>query len=147
MTMATLNTRLRDIRARHSSSLLLLIAIAAAIIVGLLAMHSFRNHIGHIEPAGHEHHANSAAVHGDGSASYGAAQPVAAEECSDCGEHTSMIVMTCILAVLAVTLLALRPHQGLLRGAALRRAGPAPAARTAAPAIAPSLIALCISRT
>lgn len=147
MMMVTLGTRMRDIRAKRSSSLFLLIAVAAAIIVGLLAMHSFNNHTGPGEPTGQMHHANSAALHNDAAASDGAAQPIADGGCSGCGDHTSMIVMTCILAVLAVALLVLRPRRGLVWGAALLRADPVPAAHIAAPTRPPSLIVLCISRT
>ncbi|MGU3643415.1 DUF6153 family protein [Microbacterium sp. C23T] len=150
MSMIVLAQRLRPGSRGLGSSLLLLIAVTAAIIAGLLAMHSLSSHT---EPAalaaassGHEHgvavdeHA-AAAVVGPGTV-----QPVTDGECADCGWLASMLAMGCVLALLIVSLLVFLPRVGISWGAALR-AGPALISRAALLPQPPSLRVLCISRT
>jgi len=144
MSMIALAQRLRPGPRGLGHSVLLLIAVTAAIIVGLLAMHSLNSHTETAAPA-------TAAVHEHGTATPGAAdhgttQPATDGDCADCGGHTSMLAMACVLALLIVSLLLFLPRVGITWGAALR-AGPALIARAAVLPRPPSLLVLCISRT
>ncbi|WP_439591878.1 DUF6153 family protein [Microbacterium sp.] len=137
------------LRAGHSMArtLLLLIAVIGAVIVGLLAMHSLNTHT----TAETGHHATMAAdPSGMSTDSHAAATTAVEEACIDCGsDHSSMFAMACVLALLATVLLLARPaggHQGL---ALLPRPGPATVSSPGIPGRShpPSLTALCISRT
>lgn len=148
--MIVLAQRLRPGSRGLGRSLLLLIAVTAAIIAGLLAMHSLNSHTEPAAPAtaiaGHEHGAAvdehvAAAVTGPGTV-----QPVTDGECADCGGHAGMLAMACVLALLLVALLILVPRGGVSWGVALR-AGPALISRAALHPRPPSLLVLCISRT
>ena len=144
MSMIALAQRLRPGPRGLGHSVLLLIAITAAIIVGLLAMHSLNSHTETPAPttaAMHEHGAADPGV-----ADHGTTQPATDGDCADCGGHASMLAMACVLALLIVSLLLFLPRVGITWGAALR-AGPAMIARAAVLARPPSLLVLCISRT
>ena len=145
MSLIALAERVRGPRTL-TRTVLLLVALTAAVIVGLLAMHALNSHTtapahpltataaehdGH--PA-HTHHAESA--------------PAADVGCLDCGEHNTMMAMICVLALLVSVLVLARPTHAGDGGIRLSRislptlpvpgdAGPRP----------PSLNVLCISRT
>ena len=146
MSMIALAQRLRPGRRGLGRAVLVLVAVTAAIIVGLLAMHSLNN--GHTETAAP---ASAAAIHehdamDPGVADHGTSQLGTDGECADCGGHAGMLAMACVLALLSVTLLFIVPRVEINPAAALR-AGPAPTARWTRPARPPSLLDLCISRT
>ncbi|MET0886568.1 MAG: DUF6153 family protein [Mycetocola sp.] len=122
-------------------SVLLLIGVTAAIIVGLLAMHSLNSHTGHTEPT------VVVSVHDMAATDHGTTQPATGDDCADCGGHTSMLAMTCVLALLVVSLLMLLPRRGITWTAAPRRAGPSLLTWVATLSKPPSLLVLCISRT
>lgn len=143
--MIALAQRLRPGPRGLGHSLLLLIGVTAAIIVGLLAMHSLNSHTETAAPAtATEMHEHGTADHG--TADHGTAQLATDGDCADCGGHTSMLAMACVLALLIVSLLLFLPRVGITWGAALR-AGPALIARAAVLPRPPSLLVLCISRT
>lgn len=144
MSLIRLTEHLRAGRSM-ARSLLLLIALTGAVIVGLLAMRSFNAHA--TAEAGHA--TSMAAEMTDSSAGDSHATTAAAEACADCGTgNSSMLAMACVLALLATVLLLARPrgdHQWLT---ALPRPGlPAVAPLRAPRPRPPSLTALCISRT
>jgi hypothetical protein len=145
MSMIALAQRLRPGPRGLGHSVLLLIVVTAAIIVGLLAMHSLNSHTETAAPAAaaamHEHDTTN-----PGAADHGTSQPATDAECADCGGHASMLAMACVLALLIVSLLLFLPRVGITWGAALR-AGPALIARAAVLPRPPSLLVLCISRT
>ena len=144
MSMIALAQRLRPGPRGLGHSVLLLIAVTAAIIVGLLAMHSLNSHTetaAQATAAMHEHGTITPDV-----ADHGTAQPTTDSECADCGGHAGVLVMACVLALLIVALLLFLPRVGITWGAALR-AGPTQIARATHPPRAPSLLVLCISRT
>lgn len=136
------------LRRGHSvaRTLLLLIAVTGAVIVGLLAMHSLNAHAA--TDTGHQTSVAAASL--SSVADHHADPSVTGEPCADCGsEHSDMFAMACVLAVLATVLLIMRPS-AVMRwlsilprprssvGVALcNRRAPRP----------PSLIVLCISRT
>ena len=138
---------------QRSTGMPLLLAIALGVVLGLLGMHTFTaDPVGHgpglvthaVEAVDSAHDSPvHAAAHGaPGSPAHGissAAQPEPS--------HSSM-VMTCVLALLAGLLLAIRPSlaQRVLRGIRWAVRSRASASRTA-PRRPPSHIALCISRT
>ena len=122
-------------------SVLLLIGLTAALIVGLLAMHALSSATSHTTPA-----VTSVSMHEMGAAHGDATQPVE-DGCADCGGHEAMLAMVCVLALLVVSLLFLLPRTGLTWGAALRRAGPVMLSGRLALSRPPSLLILCISRT
>ncbi|GAA1979594.1 DUF6153 family protein [Microbacterium pumilum] len=141
MPMIALAQHLRRSPGGLHRSVLLLIGVTAAIIVGLLAMHSLNSHTAHAEPMA------VLSVHDTNAIDHGTAQPATEEDCSDCGGHTSMLAMTCVLALLVASLLLLLPRRGITWTAALRRAGPSPLTRVTTLSKPPSLLVLCISRT
>ncbi|MEV8368309.1 DUF6153 family protein [Microbacterium sp. NPDC064584] len=145
MSMIALAQRLRPGPRGLGRSVLLLIAVTAAIIVGLLAMHSLNSHTETAAPAAaapmHEHGTANPGV-----VDHGTTQPATDGDCADCGGHASMLAMACVLALLIVSLLLFLPRVGISWGAALR-AGPALTARAAVLTRPPSLLVLCISRT
>lgn len=147
MSLITLQEQLRAGRSM-ARTLLLLLALTGAVILGLLAMHSLNTHglgshtdgsttmlVSAVETAHDgEHHSAAAATE---------------QECADCGtSDADMMAMACILALLVTVLLLARPRQPLggrvapHRGPDLAviqviRVEPRP----------PSLNVLCISRT
>ena len=145
MSMIALAQRLRPGPRGLGHSLLALIAVTAAIIVGLLAMHSLNSHTETAAPATasamHEH-----GTAGPGVTDHGTTQPATDGDCADCGGHASMLAMACVLALLIVSLLLFLPRVGITWGAALR-AGPTLIARATHLPRPPSLLVLCISRT
>ena len=146
MSMIALAQRLRPGRRGLGRAVLVLVAVTAAIIVGLLAMHSLNGHTETAAPVStaaiHEHDAMDPGV-----ADHGTSQLGTAGECADCGGHAGMWAMVaCVLALLSVTLLLIVPRIEINLAAALR-AGPAPIARWTRLPRPPSLLDLCISRT
>ena len=121
-------------------SVMLLIALTAALIVGLLAMHSLSTPTAHAEPAA------TASVHETGAGHSHDAPPLD-DGCLDCGGHEAMLAMACVLALLAVAVLFLLPYAGVAWSAVLGRAGPLLVASRTAQSRPPSLLVLCISRT
>ena len=123
-------------------SVLLLIGVTAAIIVGLLAMHALNSPAAHADPAA------AVSVHEMADPVHSDAQPLTDDDgCGDCGDHHSMLTMACVLALLVVTLLLLVPGRGVSWMAALRRVGPFPLIWATTLSKPPSLLVLCISRT
>ena len=146
MSLITLREQLRAGRSM-ARTLVLLIALTGAVIVGLLAMHSLNTHTA----AETGHHATTAAdPAGMSTDSHAGATGAVDDGCVDCGsDHSSMFAMACVLALLATVLLLARPAAVRQWLALLPRPGP-PAGSP--PGIAglsrpPSLTALCISRT
>lgn len=144
MSLIALTDRLYAGRSM-ARTLLLLIALIAAVIVGLLAMHSLNTHTatetGHqttvTAPAGaaaDDHHADTTATD---------------EPCPDCGTgHTDMLAMACVLALLATLLLLIGPGTALRWLSTLARPRPLSTALFPRPDLRPpSLTVLCISRT
>jgi hypothetical protein len=139
MSMIALANHLR-IRRRGIGRSLLLIGVTAAIIIGLLAMHSLGGHTSHAEQTA------IASVHDMGAAHHEDALP-AAGECADCDADMSMLAITCVLALLAVALLlSARPLAPCWRAGLPREVAPR-AAPTPVDLEPPSLHNLCISRT
>lgn len=137
-------------------SVLLVVTVTAAVLVGLLAMHAFNSHTG--PETGPSTSLSAAAVTDAGlfAAGTGAvgdhhtAHAAADEPCGDCGAggHSDMLTMACVLALLATALLLTRPRSPsrwlsvlprptLLNARSSRR----PVSRP------PSLTVLCVSRT
>ncbi len=147
MSMIALTEHLRADRSM-ARTLLLLIALIGAVIIGLLAMHSLNTHA----TAESGHHATMATDAAGASAvgdAHGATTVSAEESCADCGtSHSGMLAMACVLALLATVLLLARPR-GVQRGfALLPRPGPPAVPRAGSPGLhPPSLTVLCISRT
>lgn len=133
-------------------TLLLLVVLIGAVIVGLLAMHSLNGHATapahHITAAhaedisgGHTDQATVAAVDAH-------TQAVTGGDCSDCGTgHASMLAMACVLALFVVLLLFGRSPNATRWLHVFLRAQPLPAPRALGHSSPPSLIQLCISRT
>jgi hypothetical protein len=119
---------------------LLLIALTAALIVGLLAMHALTAPTAHAEPAAAVSMQEAGAAHGHDA-------PPADDGCPDCGGHEAMLAMACVLALLVVSLLFLLPRAGISWGVVFGRAGPLMVAGPAVLSQPPSLLVLCISRT
>ncbi|WP_194410995.1 DUF6153 family protein [Microbacterium cremeum] len=150
MSLIALRARLQTGRST-ARRLLLLIALTGAVIVGLLAMHSLS---GHAASGAGDHAADTAVVadrdigHAHSATTATTATTVVTDVCADCGDdHSSMLAMACVLALLAVALL-LRPQPGHRWLSTMPRPRPvpsAPASRTRRRP--PSLTALCISRT
>ena len=138
--MIALTRHLRRSPHRLGRSVLLLIVLTAALIVGLLAMHALT------PPAGNASPAAAVSVHEVGAA-HGHDAPPADDGCPDCGGHDAMLAMACVLALLVVSLLFLLPRAGISWGAVFGRAGPLMVAVQAALPRPPSLLVLCISRT
>lgn len=134
-------------------TLLLLVAVTAAIIVGLLAMHSLNTHAtatGHAGSVPASSVAADADTHHDvPAAAASTGVPADHSWCADCGDDHAMTWMACVLALLvSVIVLALvregwrtRLGEGVLRAVRARWRASAPFASP------PSLTVLCISRT
>lgn len=121
-------------------SVLLLIALTAALIVGLLAMHALSSPAAHAEPAAAMSVQESGPAHGHDA-------PSTDTGCLDCGGHDAMLAMVCVLALLVASLLFLLPRAGLCWTVGLGRAGPLFTAGRAVLSRPPSLLVLCVSRT
>lgn len=142
ITLADAMGRMRTL----TRTFLVMIAITAGIVAGLLAMHSLNTHAtstGHPDTVttatADSHHAHDAAPVGE----------PAAGECADCaGGHDTMMWMACVLALLVTVLILARISRSW------RTADPDRGSPTVswwpvrlAPAHPPSLTVLCISRT
>ncbi|MBW9111548.1 hypothetical protein JNB63_16960 [Microbacterium trichothecenolyticum] len=144
MSLIALTARLRAGRST-ARWLLLLIAITGAVIIGLLAMHSLNSH----SATDASDRAGTAVVTvADMGHTHSAADDTT-DLCADCGsDHSSMLAMACVLALLAVALLLLRPNLGHRWLSTMPR--PQPVHLTfmnLAGLRPPCLTALCISRT
>jgi len=140
MSLIALTERLHAGRSM-ARTLLLLIAVTAAVIVGLLAMHSLNTHTA--ADTGHQTTASATADDHHSGAS------VTDEGCADCGSgHSDMLAMACVLALLATVLLVALLRPGRVWLSVLPRPQPLSAALPGRPSLRPpSLTALCISRT
>jgi hypothetical protein len=134
-------------------SLLLLVAVTAAIIVGLLAMHSLNTHV---TATGHAGSASLAAVAVDAGSQHDAPASAASAGasadhvgCAKCGDDHAMAWMACVLALLVSVIVFALVRTGwrtpaldsAVRAARARWHASVPVARP------PSLAVLCISRT
>lgn len=143
MSLIALTERLHAGRSM-ARTLLLLIAVTAAVIVGLLAMHSLNTHTA--ADTGHQTTVATASAtaedHHSGSTATG-------EPCADCGSgHSDMLAMACVLALLATVLLLGRLRPSKVSLSLLPRPQPLSAALPGGPRLRPpSLTVLCISRT
>jgi hypothetical protein len=145
MSLIALTDRLRTGRT-VARTLLLLIAVTGAVIVGLLAMHSLNAHTA--TDTGHQATVNMSAAAGAGDHHSGAT--VTDEPCADCGGgHSDMLAMACVLALLTTVLLLMRPGAVMRWLSILPRPRPSfMAALFSRPALRPpSLTVLCIRRT
>ncbi|MDX2377573.1 DUF6153 family protein [Microbacterium sp. LRZ72] len=138
--MIALAQQLRRSPSGLGRSVLLLIALTAALIVGLLAMHALGAPTANAEPAAAVSVQEAGAAHGHDA-------PPADGICPDCGGHEAMLAMTCVVALLIVSLLFLVPRAGVSWGVVFGRAGPLMVAGRVAVSRPPSLLVLCISRT
>ena len=145
MSLIALTDRIHTGRSM-ARTLLLLVAVTGAIIVGLLAMHSLNTHTA--TDTSHQTTATASATTGAGD--HHAGTTATDEPCADCGNgHSTMLAMACVLALLVTVLLLVRP------GAAMRWLSILPRPRSSVasalftgPALRPpSLTVLCISRT
>lgn len=134
-------------------TLLLLVAVTAAIIVGLVAMHSLNTHAtttGHAGTVPVVSVAADAGSHHDASAAAAAAEtPADHSGCADCAGDHAMAWMACVLALLVSVIVLARLRAGWRIPA---RESVVRAVRARWPAAAhfdppPSLTVLCISRT
>ncbi|WP_019178954.1 DUF6153 family protein [Microbacterium yannicii] len=144
MSLIALMDRIRAGRSM-ARTLLLLIALTAAVIAGLLAMHSLNSHA----TADTGHHTTVTAAASATVEDHHTGGPATDEPCADCGSgHADMLAMACVLALLATVLLFARPRAGLIQLSALPRPRPYGLGLRAEPDVPPpSLTALCISRT
>lgn len=147
MSLIALTEHLRAGRSM-ARTLLLLIALTGAVIIGLLAMHSLNTHA----TAESGHHATmttDAAVVGVTGDTHAAPTVSAEESCAECGtSHSGMLAMACVLALLATVLLVARARGGQQWFARLPRPGPPALPPPGVPGLhPPSLTVLCISRT
>ena len=138
--MIALAQHLRRSPSGLGRSVLLLIALTAALIAGLLAMHTLHAPTAHAEPAAVVSVLESGAGHGHD-------MPQTDTGCADCGGHDAMLAMACVLALLVVSLLFVLPRAGLSWTAGLGLAGPRLFVGRTARCRPPSLLVLCISRT
>lgn len=124
-----------------------LVVLAVAVIIGILAMHSFASPASHSETGMSATSSTStAASHHETTGAFAASSP----DCVGCGEDASMAVMWCVLALLTMTLLLVAPK--LVKewaAVALRKPSIARAIlKSFGPIARPlSLTVLCISRT
>ncbi|MFV0372780.1 DUF6153 family protein [Microbacterium sp.] len=143
MSLIALRDRVR-VDGSAIRTMLLLVALAVAVIAGLLAMHALTTHT-----AGHTDKATVSAVtasmvdHHDATAG-----EAGHRACIDCGPgHAEMIFMACVLALMVTVLLLRHPHSS----SSWRPPGPVLPTVLGAVAAIPwqrqSRVALCISRT
>lgn len=147
MSLITITEKLRTGR-RAARTLLILLTVAGAVILGLLAMHSLNSHTGtHLEHQVTLEHADTtpAAVVGAASADHDAAPG----ECTDCatGGSDAMFAMACVLALLVTLLTLIRPAGVGVGVIALPLRQPPSTPVTRSVSQPPSLTVLCISRT
>ncbi|MFS0731907.1 DUF6153 family protein [Microbacterium sp. 1P10UB] len=149
MSLIALTEHLRAGRSM-ARTLLLLIALTGAVIIGLLAMHSLNTHTA----AETGHHATMATMattdpSGMSTDSHAGATAAVDDGCPDCGsDHSSMFAMACVLALLATVLLLARPTAVRQWLARFPRPGPPAISPPGIPGLRPpSLTVLCISRT
>lgn len=120
-----------------------LVALAVAVIVGILAMHFVASPASHSAPA-------MQATHSAVSAESHPSTAVVMTDCAGCTEDMTMVMMWCILALLTAALLLLAPwrarrwHRQLLL---LHSSASTGIQRVLFFLRPPSLIVLCISRT
>ncbi|MDU0345600.1 DUF6153 family protein [Microbacterium sp. KSW2-29] len=146
---------LRDAHARRPALVAVLAMVAAALIVGLLAMHVLNDRAtmtGHHGTAAIDASAASDHVHPvDTSLATMSAQATDAADpvCEDCGGDHAMSEMGCILALVAAALLVFAATSVLRRLALRDLLTPEGTRRRArsAPGRPPSLISLCVCRT
>lgn len=145
MSLIALTNRLQTGRSM-ARTLLLLIALTGAVIVGLLAMHSLNTHTA----ADTGHPATIASATGSAVDDHNSGATATDEACADCGSgHSDMLAMACVLALLATVLLIarLRPSQvwlSILPRPQTHGTAPPGSRPSMRP---PSLTTLCISRT
>lgn len=145
MSLIALTDRVHTGRSM-ARTLLLLIAVTGAIIVGLLAMHSLNAHTA--TATGHQTTVTASAAASAGDHHAGAT--ATDEPCADCASgHSDMLAIACVLALLATVLLLVRPGAVMRWLSILPRPRPSLiAALFLGPALRPpSLTVLCISRT
>jgi len=145
MSLIALTDRVHTGRSM-ARTLLLLIAVTGAIIVGLLAMHSLNAHTA--TDTGHQTTVTTSAT--SSADDHHAGTTATDEPCADCGSgHSDMLAMACVLALLATVLLLVRPGAVMRWLSILPRPRPSRmAALFIRPALRPpSLTVLCISRT
>lgn len=145
MSLIALTEQLRAGRS-VARTLLLLIAVIGAVIVGLLAMHSLNTHG---SAADTNHQTAVTAVSGPSAEDHHGGATALDEPCTDCGtNHSDMLTMACVLALL-VTVLFLASTRGAQQWLSiLPRPRPPVLASLPGPGLRPpSLTALCISRT
>ena len=140
MSLAAVNRALHP-HALIWRRLLLTFAAVGAILVGLLAMHSFSAETGH--------HGTAAVIATEGHHEHAPAP--ADEDCGGgCAPGHAMTATACLLALLVLTLL-LAARDDSIRGGLVRAAAVGHARWRHAGALRwpkpPSLVALCISRT
>lgn len=151
-----------------TTSVLLAAALVVVVALAVLTMHSLHLHAGTVSPpsshasaappgvgiahpAGHSaagHHGAAAAVVGadvgmqehDGGAASGAG-------CATCPADHLGLAMTCLVALLLVVALVVRPRTWVLSAGHGMRTGPAPGLAHRILPCPPSLTVLCISRT
>ena len=144
MSLIALTDQLRAGRSM-ARTLLLLVALIGAVVVSLLAMHSLNTHTAATDT---DHHTTVAAeVAGADDPHTGIA--AMDESCAYCGtNHSDMLTMACVLALLATVLLLARPRRIRQRLSIFPRPQPATVVPLSVPGLRPpSLTALCISRT
>lgn len=143
MSLIALTDRLHTSRSM-ARSLLLLITVTGAVIIGLLAMHSLNTHT-----AADTDHQTTVAAASAATDAHHAGATTTDEACADCGSgHSDMLAMACVLALLATVLLLAR----LRPGRSWLSVMPRPQLQSTAPPgrprpKPPSLTTLCISRT
>lgn len=139
---------IEQLRAGRSMArtLLLLIAVTGAVVVGLLAMHSLNTHTAAAD-TGH-HATTTGTVAGADAGDHHTDDAATGESCADCGTgHSDMLTMACVLALLATVLILASPHNAQRWLSILPRPQPLGVAPPNAPGLPPpSLTTLCISR-
>ena len=140
----------QQVRGSRTRMFVVLIGAIAAIIAGLLAMHSLNTHG---MPAGHS---DVFSTGGDPVADGGhhhitadAVVPAAAPACADCGDDHQMAWAACVLALLVGVIVwgSRRARWRIPSRATASRAFPGTWSVGASRLPPPSLVVLCISRT
>lgn len=137
-----------NLRAGQSAArtLLLMMAVIGAVIVGLLAMHSLNTHT---SASTTSHQSTVEAATGPSAPDHHGESVAHDEACADCGSgHSDILAMACVLALIATVLFLVSPLGAQRWLSTLPRPRPRVLAllraRVARP---PSLTVLCISRT
>lgn len=139
--MIALAQHLRRSPSGLGRSVLLFIALTAALIFGLLAMHALNGPTSHIEPPA------AVSVHDAASGSHSSDAPASDDGCPDCGGHEAMFAMACMFALAVVSLLLLIPRSGVTWGGEHGPTWILSIIGRVARSRPPSLLVLCISRT